>query len=246
MFQNQFDINIQISAATVFIQGILSFFSPCVLPLLPIYMGYLSGETSEKNKRSDSVIRWKTGLNTVCFVLGISTAFFILGLGFSTLGLFFRKNQGIFSWIGGIVVIFLGLFQMGVFGFLPFFSTEKRFPLAIEKLRMSPIIAFVMGFFFSFSWTPCVGPALSSVLLMASNAASQTRGFLFIGLYTLGFTLPFLVTGLFTTSVLGFFKKHRGVVQYTEKIGGVLLVLMGVLMITGSASLLSGWLARFS
>ena len=101
-----------------------------------------------------------------------------------------------------------------------------------------------MGFTFSFAWTPCVGPALTSVLLMAASAASRMAGFVLIGVYTLGFVLPFLAVGLFTTTLLEFFKKHRGVVQYTVKIGGILMVAMGLMMFTGKMNDITGYLSR--
>ena len=121
-------------------------------------------------------------------------------------------------------------------GFLP--------PLA--KMTMSPITALIMGFTFSFAWTPCVGPALTSVLLMTATAESQLVGMALIGVYTLGFVLPFLAVGMFTTKLLELFKKHRNVVQYTVKIGAVLMILMGVLMFSGKINAISGYLSSIS
>ncbi|MBR2897330.1 MAG: cytochrome C biogenesis protein, partial [Oscillospiraceae bacterium] len=166
-------LDISLSAVTVFLQGLLSFFSPCVLPLLPIYVGYLSGGTvvyeTDGSVRCD---RKKVLINTLFFVIGISFAFVVLGLGMSLVGVFFRRYQRIFSLIGGVLVILFGLYQLGAFGTLRFLSTEKRFRLPMEKLAASPLTALLMGFCFSFSWTPCIGPTLSSVLLMAASSAS--------------------------------------------------------------------------
>lgn len=108
---------------------------------------------------------------------------------------------------------------------------------------MSPITAFIMGFAFSFAWTPCVGPALTSVLLMAGSAESGAKGFLLIGVYTIGFILPFLLAGIFTARLLDLFKKHMKIVRYTVKIGGVLMVLMGLLMFTGKMNDITGYLS---
>ena len=111
---------------------------------------------------------------------------------------------------------------------------------------MSPLTALLLGFTFSFAWTPCVGPALTSVLLMAASASTRLAGFVLIGVYTLGFVLPFLAVGLFTTTLLELFRKHQQVVCYTVKIGGVLMVLMGIFMFTGTMNNVTGYLSRIS
>ena len=240
-----FTVETSISAATVFAQGIISFFSPCVLPLLPIYLGYLSGgvRTDEDDRAKG---RAKTLLNTLFFVLGVSFAIFLLGLGASVVGSFFGVNRTLLARIGGVVVILFGLYQLGVFGNSALLSREKRLPLHIDKMAMSPISAFLMGFVFSFSWTPCIGPALSSVLLMTASANSRASGFALLGLYTLGFCIPFLALGLFTTSLVQLLKKHQGIVRYTTKIGAILLIMMGALMLTGYINSMSGYLSRIT
>ena len=242
-----FDVNVSVSAVTVFFQGILSFFSPCVLPLLPLYIGYLSGGTGVRGE--DGVIRYdrkKVMLHTLFFVVGVSFAFVLLGLGATALGAFFQRYQVWFSRIGGALVMLFGLYQLGVFGTSQTLSRERRLPFRMDKWTMSPVTALVMGFTFSFAWTPCVGPAMTSVLLMAASATARWAGMALIGVYTLGFVLPFLAVGVFTTGLLAFFKTHRRVVQYTVKIGGVLMILMGLLMITGGMDRMSGWLSGLS
>ena len=127
----------------------------------------------------------------------------------------------------------LGLYQLGVFGSSRLLGNEHRLPFRMEYMAMSPLTALLMGFSFSFAWTPCVGPALSSVLLMTASAATRAKGFLMIGVYTLGFILPFLAVGLFTTTLLRLFRKHAGIVRYTVRIGAVLMIAMGLMMFTG-------------
>ena len=240
-----FSMDISVPVLTVFLQGLLSFFSPCVLPLLPLYIGYLSGGTARRGEDGRITYeRKKVMLHTVFFVLGVSSAFFILGLGGSALGRFFKGNQAMFARIGGIFVAGFGLYQLGIFGPSRLLSREHRLPFSVGTAAMSPVTAFLLGFTFSFAWTPCVGPALTSVLLMAASAASRMAGFVLIGVYTLGFVLPFLAVGLFTTTLLEFFKKHRGVVQYTVKIGGILMVAMGLMMFTGKMNDITGYLSR--
>ena len=240
-----FSIESGISAVTVFLQGILSFFSPCVLPLVPLYLSYLSG--GARTVDADGTIAYRRGkvmVNTLCFVVGISFAFFLLGLGFSAVGQFFQRWQRAITVAGGVLVILFGLYQLGAFGASRLLSAERRLPLRLDKLTMGPLTALVLGFTFSFAWTPCVGPALASVLLMASSAASAAAGFALIGLYTLGFVLPFLAVGLFTGALLDLFKRHQSVVRYTVKVGGALMILMGAMMLTGWMGGLTSYLAR--
>lgn len=235
-----------VPALVVFAQGLLSFFSPCVLPLVPLYLGYLAG--GAKGAGEDEAPRRRRGrllLNTLFFVLGISFAFFALGLGFSALGRFFAGGRVWFSRAAGVLIILFGLYQLGVFspGFL---GRERRLPFSLDSLAMNPLLALVLGFTFSFAWTPCVGPALTSVLLMASASASAAAGWALVGLYTLGFVLPFLAVGLFAGGVLGFFRRHQKALACTTKVGGVLMILMGVLTLTGALNRISVFLASVS
>ena len=239
-----FSIETSVSAVTVFLQGALSFFSPCVLPLVPLYVSYLAGGAAVVGE--DGVRRYPRGkifLNTLFFVAGISFAFFLLGLGLTALGAFFHDYQVWFARISGVIILLFGLYQLGLGKRTMLLEQEHRLPFHLNKLAMNPAVALVMGFTFSFAWTPCVGPTLSSVLLMASSAESSAAGFLLIGVYTLGFVLPFLAVGLFTGAVLDFFKAHQSVVRYTVKIGAVLLIVMGILTLTGATNGLSADLA---
>ena len=136
-----FSIDVSVPVLTVFLQGIISFFSPCVLPLIPLYIGYLSGGTGERGE--DGRIYYKRSkvmLHTICFVIGISFTFFLLGLGFSAIGGFFNSNQLLFARIGGILVILFGLYQLGVFGTSSFLTKERRLNIS-DKLAMSPFTA---------------------------------------------------------------------------------------------------------
>lgn len=242
-----FSIDAGIPAFTVFLQGLFSFFSPCVLPLLPLYISYLSGGTGVRGE--DGRMRYqqkKVAFHTICFVAGVSFAFFLLGLGMSAVGAFFHEHQAGAVRIGGILIIGFGLYQLGVFGSSQVLGREYRLPFLADAMAMSPITAFLMGFTFSFAWTPCVGPALTSVLLMAASASTKLKGFVLIGVYTLGFVLPFLAVGFFTTSLLELFKRYRNLVRYTVKAGGILLILMGILMFTGKMNQVSGYLSGLS
>lgn len=234
--------NENISFIFVFFQGILSFLSPCILPLIPIYISYLAGNS--KKVSGDGIItfeRREVFLNTVFFVLGISSVFFILGLSFTTLGKILNSYKVIISRISGIIIIFLGLFQLGLFNF-GFLNREFKIKAKININNMNPLVAYIMGFTFSFAWTPCVGPALSSILLLASSAKTAILGNMLVLVYALGFIIPFLILGIFTTQALNFINKNKKIVRYTIKVGGVIMVIMGIMTFTGGINNITKYL----
>jgi len=239
-----FSVETGVPAATVFLQGLLSFFSPCVLPLVPLYVSYLAG--GAKTTDETGAIRYPRGkvfVNTLFFVLGVSFTFFLLGFGFTALGRFFSDNRIWFARVSGVIMILFGLYQLGIFGHAAAIEREHRLPFRLSRWAMNPLTALLLGFTFSFAWTPCVGPTLGGVLLMVSSAGSSAAGYLLIGVYTLGFVLPFLAVGLFTGTVLGFFRNHQKAVRYTVKIGAVLLILMGVMTLTGFMNGITSYLS---
>ncbi|MFA5524904.1 MAG: cytochrome c biogenesis protein/redoxin [Tissierellales bacterium] len=244
MFNSLISTN-SISFILVFLEGFLSFFSPCVIPLIPIYMGYLAGNTDDIGEDgSISYNRKKVFFHTIFFVLGISSAFFILGMSFTAIGSFFQSNQLLFTRLAGILIIVLGLFQLGFFE-LKFLNIDRRFNYRLSKKKTNPLIAFIMGFTFSFAWTPCVGPALSSVLILASSASNSLTGNLLVLLYAIGFIIPFMILGLFTSQALNFLDKHQKLLRHTVKVGGVILIIMGVMTFTGWMNGISGYLNSF-
>ena len=239
-----FSIDVSIPVLTVFLQGIISFFSPCVLPMIPLYIGYLSGGTGvTKEDGQIEYDRKKVMIHTICFVIGISFTFLLLGLGVSALGTFFKSNQLLFARVGGLMVFFFGLYQTGILGTSSMIEKDRRLSFSFDQLAMSPFTALLMGFTFSFAWTPCVGTALASVLIMTASASTKSLGFILIGVYTLGFILPFLAVGFFTTTVLAFFKSHKNLTRGAVKVGGILMIVMGALMFTGKMNAMTGYLS---
>lgn len=216
----------------VFIEGVLSFFSPCVLPLIPLYMGYLTQSGKQVSKIGEITYKQKSVfLYTYFFVLGISSTFFFLGFSLNAFKAFFLQNARIINLVGGIIIIGLGLFQCGLIR-LPFLQKQFSIKSGLNLKKMNLFIAFLLGFLFSFAWTPCVGPALSSVLILSSTQ-SATQAVFYIGIYTIGFIIPFLALGLFTSQLLNFIKKKQSWLLNAVKLGGVLLIGMGLFMAVG-------------
>ena len=230
-----FDIQFNISAGTAFLQGLVSFFSPCVLPLVPVYIGYLSGGTLRKdNSGNYSLNRKVTVINTLFFVTGISAALLVLGAGALSVGSILQSYRSVLMCVSGALILFFGLYQMGIFSGAAFLSNEVRLPFSMNRLLkqgMSPIGALFFGFVFSFAWTPCVGPALAGVLLMTANAQTRGQGLLLLTAYTCGFAIPFILTGIFSVTLLDVFRRHLRVVRWTVKAGGIIFIFVGAIML---------------
>ena len=218
----------------LFLEGLLSFFSPCVLPLVPLYIGYLTSGID--TNLSKAKVRIQTTVRTLFFVLGISTVFFLAGLGSSALRYFFQKNTIFFSIIGGFLLLLFGLFSLGIID-IPFLQREHRI-VSFKQNKNGIIRSYLLGFFFSFAWSPCVGPLLASAILKSASAESALIGWIYIGCYTLGFIIIFILLGLFTEEVLMLLKKNTNIVRYTKIVGGIVVLCMGIYMLnTGFTSI---------
>lgn len=221
-----------ISAVMAFVEGLVSFFSPCVLPLLPIYLGYLSGSLED-----EAPSRKKSLWFTIIFILGIFSALLLLNASITWISAFF---QGASIWmmrIGGILIVGLGLIQMGIFK-IPFLERTIHIQYNFSGKRMNVILAFLMGFTFSFSWTPCIGPALASILIMAGSSGSFLTSTFLVFCYAIGFALPFLIISFFAKATVHFFHKHDTLLQVIVKFGAVILIIMGMLMFSGHLGIL--------
>ncbi|AKP43910.1 TPA: redoxin family protein [Clostridioides difficile] len=212
----------------VFIEGIVSFFSPCILPILPIYLSILSNSSVENLKEGKtSFIGSSLFKNTIFFALGISTTFFILGSSVKVLSMFFNENKDLIMFIGGIIIIIMGLFYMGIIK-SSILNREKRFNVKFKEMKA--ITAFILGFTFSFGWTPCIGPILASVLVMVSSSSNHLSANLLIAVYTIGFILPFIITAMFYSKLFKTIDKIRSNMEIIKKIGGIILIVSGILM----------------
>jgi cytochrome c-type biogenesis protein len=198
--------------------GVLSFSSPCTVPLVPGYLGYISGVSSSRGRTAGAA---------VLFVLGFSIVFTALGAGASTLGSVLLEHRRFLERAAGVVIVLLGLFVLGLVR-LPFLAREGR-PL-LERVRPGPSGALLLGVAFAFGWTPCIGPVLSSILVLAGGQGTATAGALLLLLYSLGLGLPFLAAALFLDhfrSVAAWLRHHALAINTT---GGALLVAMGTLV----------------
>ena len=225
-----------ISLALVFVEGLVSFLSPCVLPIIPIYMGYLAGNSNEKRNSNKKVL-----LFTISFIFGILLAIFLMNASINLLQSFLKENMTLFVRIGGILIVLLGIYQLG-FIKINFLQRTFRFSLKTDN-KMNVMVAFIMGFTFSFAWTPCIGPALSSILLLAASSGDFWYSNFLMIIYAFGFTLPFLVLGLFTNKALNWLNSHRDIVKYTTKIGAVILIIFGLMMFSGKLNTISNYMS---
>jgi cytochrome c-type biogenesis protein len=223
--------------------GLLSFISPCVLPLLPAYLGYITGYSAEQLATQREVsVRTQVLLHSLAFVAGLAIVFTLLGASATLLGRTLLRNLELVSRVGGLLVIIFGLHTLGLVR-IPLLYQEKRVNLPLPS-KGGLLGALVLGAVFAAGWTPCVGPFLASLLTLASQEQTVGQGMLLLFVYSLGLGTPFVLAGLATErslAVVGSLKRH---LRLVEIVSGALLVLMGLLLFTERLSLLSSWLTR--
>jgi len=223
---------------SVFLAGILSFFSPCILPLMPVYVGILLDEDQPRTfKILGREVSWYGMVKTLCFIAGLSTVFLVLGYGAGALGQVLYAPW--FRYLLGGIVILLGIHQTGVIN-IQQLQKQKSIQFKQNSKRSDLLNAFILGITFSFGWTPCVGPVLSSVLaIAASGGDGALQGGLLMLVYTLGLALPFLAMALASGWVLQRFAKLKPYMGTLKKIGGALIILMGILLMLGNLNALA-------
>jgi cytochrome c-type biogenesis protein len=212
------------------VAGVLSFLSPCVLPIVPPYLAYMGG-ISMSEMRGDQTARRRVLLPALFFVMGLSTVFLLLGFTASAFGAFFLQNQETFARISGVVVIVFGLHFLGLFR-IPLLDREAR--LDAGDRGGSALGAYVLGLAFAFGWTPCIGPQLGAILSLAAQEASMTRGTALLGVYALGLGMPFLLAALFIERAMGLMTRLKRHMRAIERSMGVLLLIVGLALVTGA------------
>ena len=228
-----------------FIGGLLSFASPCVLPLVPPYLCFLAGLSLDQLSGNEETPNGGQQIffSSLAFVSGFTTVFVTLGASASFIGQLVADNLDTLSMIAGIVIIIMGLHFLGIFK-IPFLYREARFDMQTKPAGL--IGAYVVGLAFAFGWTPCVGPALTAILLIAGSEDSSWRGAALLAAYSLGIGIPFLLAALFANPFMRFMRRFSRHLGKVEKAMGALLVITGILFITGSMNEIAYFILEFA
>jgi cytochrome c-type biogenesis protein len=230
----------EISLPIAFLAGVVSFLSPCVLPLVPGYVSMLSGESIEELRAGGSagVVR-RIFFNSIAFVVGFSTVFISLGASATWVGNFLSTQRRPFEIVAGIIIIVFGLHLTGLVK-IPFLYRDARISTGAPKRGL--VGSFILGFAFAFGWTPCIGPILASILGLAATKDTVFAGMFLLAIYSAGLAIPFLLTGLGLSQFLKFYGKFRKHLQVVEVLSGVLLIAIGTLIALNKLTILSGYL----
>lgn len=232
----------EIGLLSAFGAGLLSFLSPCILPLVPPYLCFLAGTSlNELVERSDDAAGHRAVARAVAFVLGFSTVFVALGASASTIGIFVSDYFGILSRAAGILIILLGAHMLGAFHWMPLMR-DARFRVDARPDGIAG--AFVVGLAFAFGWTPCVGPVLASILMLAGGEEDAARGAWLLAAYAAGIGLPFIAASLFTGAFLRAMGRIRRYLRPVEMVMGASLVATGIVVFAGWMPVIGGWLTE--
>ena len=233
----------QISLLIAFTAGILSFISPCVLPLIPSYLTYITGisfdELVESRSRS---VRRRTLFHSLFFILGFTLVFVALGASATYVGNFFQENQVLIRRVGGVIVVLLGIHITGLVKF-NLLEREKRFEFNDKPLGYLGSV--LVGIAFAAGWTPCIGPILASILLYASTSENVGSGVILLVAYSLGLGLPFLVSALAFNTFLSYFSRFNRYLRIVSIVSGIFLVIVGFMLIFDYLSIFAQYLNMF-
>lgn len=234
-----FDATLAPAMAIALLAGVLSFLSPCVLPIVPPYLAYMGGISMAEARGGAAATRVRVILPALFFVLGLSTVFLILGFAASSLARLYLANQVLLAQVSGAVVIVFGLHFLGAIR-IPLLNREAR--LDAGDRGGSAFGAYLLGLAFAFGWTPCIGPQLSAILSLAAMESSVSRGTTLLGVYALGLGLPFLLAAVFIGRAVDLMNRIKPYMRRIEQAMGLLLVAVGVALITGAFTAFSWWL----
>jgi len=223
-----------------FFAGLISFLSPCVLPLVPGYVSLISGAGLEELKSAEGQLMRRVMVNSIGFILGFSVVFITLGAISTEIGQIAARYKHTLSIVAGVVIIIFGLHLTGIFKIKALYTDAR---LHDVKGGSTILGAFLIGFAFAFGWTPCLGPILSAILVVASQEDKVVRGILLLTVYSLGLAVPFLMTSLLMERFLKFYSRFRSHMHALEIASGGLLIALGVLLVIGRFTLISSWLS---
>jgi cytochrome c-type biogenesis protein len=236
--EEQFTTNVSLLGA--FIAGLISFLSPCVLPLIPGYISFISGASLKELTGPETIkeARKKAVINSLFFVLGFSVVFISLGASATAIGKFLVIYKKPLSIAAGIIIIILGLHMTGLIK-IPALYSEKRIHINTKPLNFAG--AFIVGVAFAFGWTPCIGPILAGILTVAAAQDTVWRGIMLLSMYSLGLAIPFMITAYSITFFFKMFDKIKKSLNIIEWIAGALLIIVGVLILTGGMTIVASW-----
>ncbi len=223
-----------------FLAGLVSFLSPCVLPLVPGYVSLISGVGVEQLKAQESQLLRKVMLNSIAFILGFSVVFITLGAVATEVSQMLARYRSLLAQVAGVVIVLFGLHLTGVFKIKALYTDAR---LHSVKGGSTAWGAFVIGFAFAFGWTPCVGPVLTVILTFAAGQDSITKGVMLLAVYSLGLAVPFLLTALLLERFLKFYSRFRAHMHAIEVASGALLIALGVLLVIGRFTIISNYLS---
>lgn len=228
---------------TAFLFGILSFLSPCVLPLVPGYISFISGLSFEELREGLGERKFlvKTLLGSLFFVLGFSIVFVSLGASATAVGKFLSENMDVIGKVAGVIIILFGLHMTGILR-IKFLNYEAKLNMRGKPFGL--LGAFVIGFAFAFGWTPCIGPVLATILVLASQQETVKQGIFLLSVYSLGLGIPFILTSLSVNFFFKWFSKIRRYLNIVEIVSGVILILLGILIFTNSLGLVSSYIMK--
>jgi cytochrome c-type biogenesis protein len=232
----------ELNILTAFLAGLVSFVSPCVLPLIPSYLSFLTGTSLEDLKAQDTAsAKGRVLAHALAFVAGFTLIFVCIGLSASAIGAVFANNKDVVARIGGVIIIVLGLNMMGVFK-IPALMMDKR--LHLQPRKQSLAISFLVGIGFAAGWSPCIGPILSAIILLAANEKIPQATFLLF-VYSMGLAIPFLITAAAITQALGFLNRIKRFLPAIEFGSGAILVATGFVLVTLSFTRVAGFFYQF-
>ena len=231
-----------ISLLVCFSAGFLSFISPCILPLIPSYLAFISGVSIEELTQGNfKSARLGVILNSVLFILGFSLVFIAFGASATFIGKILLQNKRIIEIIGGIIIIILGIHFTGLIRF-KFLEREKT--IHLTKKPLGYLGSFLVGTAFAAGWTPCVGPILASILTLAASTQNVMKGIIMLSFYSLGLGIPFFIAGLLIHKFFVYFKTIRKHFKVITVIGGIFLILIGIMLLSGAFSLINAYINR--
>jgi len=237
------DSGASVGIAVAFLAGLLSFLSPCVLPLVPSYVSFVTGLGMEELESGGSDVKRVTLVHSLLFVAGFTIIFMLMGASATYVGQLLRSYQDLIARIGGVVIIAFGIYLLGVIP-ISALSRERRYQFQTKPVGYVGTVA--VGVAFGAGWVPCIGPILGAILTLAATRANVAEGVGLLGVYSAGLAIPFVLSAVALTAFLAWFQRFRRYMRFVEWVAGILLIFVGLLLVSGKFTILAGWLVQFT